>query len=91
MKKKGKGGFEINALEMSLLEKMIRSDPEKRKNSYEIIKSSTYNKLQKAYGLEYSTTCSPSKNNKSSDGEEDQDARFVIAVKKLLKMRSSST
>ena len=90
MKKKSKSGFEVSWLEMNLLEKMIRSTPEKRKNSYEIIKSGTYNKLQKMYGLEYSTTCSPSKNNKSSEGEE-EDARFMIAVKKLLKIRSSST
>lgn len=33
LKKKEKTGFEINNMEYSLLEKMIRSEPDKRKNS----------------------------------------------------------
>ena len=80
----------MSDLEIDLLDKMIRSTPEKRKNSYEILKSQTFNKLNKAYGLEYSSTCSPSKNKSTTGEDNNEDALFMNAVKRMLRIRSSS-
>lgn len=90
-KKRMGSGVELNSMECDLLEKMIRSAPEKRKNSCDIVKSSTYSKFNRLCTFEYSTTGSPSKNNKSSGEEEDNDARFMNAVRKILNIRSSSS
>lgn len=67
---------------------MIRTKKEKRRNSFEILTSSLFNKITKVYGLDYkSNTTSPEKSN---EGEEDQESNFIVAVKQLLKIKSSS-
>lgn len=47
---------------------MIRNKKEKRRNSYEILKSSLFNKITKVYGLDYkSNTTSPTKSINNDD------------------------
>lgn len=60
---------EIGKMEYTLLEKMIRSDPSKRKSSYEILKSALFSKINKLYGLDYLSSTSPSK---KVDSEEEE-------------------
>lgn len=87
LKKKEKTGFEINNMEYSLLEKMIRSEPSKRKNSCEILKSELFRKVNKLYGLDYlSSTGSPSK----TSGEDEADDGLVDSFWKMIRLRSWS-